>query len=93
MIKLFHFFVLGQYTTSAGGCVPYTGYKFHMNRGCKKYCDNDADCTAYTLPIDGSNWCETVKAVGASGDGRKDFTCYLKGTETETEAPVPGNLY
>ena len=91
MFKLLIFFVLVPYTASVGGCVPYTGYKFHTNRDCKNYCDNDADCTAYTFPVDGSNWCETVKAIGASGDGRKDFTCYVKGTETE--APAPGKIY
>ena len=55
-------------------------------------CDEDADCTAYDLPTDGSNWCETFTGVGTSGNGKDGITCYVKKSGSVDTKP-PGKLY
>ena len=54
-------------------------------------CDEDADCTAYDLPTDGSNWCETFTGVGTSGNGKDGITCYVK--KSGVVDTKPGKLY
>ena len=48
-------------------------------RDCRNRCDSLSTCTGYVLPVSGSNWCETYTSVGASGDGRTSYKCYMKG--------------
>ena len=84
--------ILGKYTASVGGCNTNTGYKMRMNRDCMLECDEKADCTAYTLPTDGSEWCEMVTGVGTTGNGKNDgIICYVK--KSGVVDTTPGKLY
>jgi len=73
------------------------GLRFYSNRNCEATCRADAACTGYVLPKSNSNWCETYTSVGATGDGRTSFWCYMKNgaapttttTTTTTTTPAP----
>merc|ERR1719150_785051 len=67
------------------------GLVFHRNRNCKSLCDGQNTCTGYVLPKSNSNWCETYKSVGAKGDGRNTFWCYMKGDDCIAPTPMPTN--
>ena len=56
--------------------------QYFADRDCRDRCDASSNCTGYNLPVNGSaNWCETYTSAGASGDGRADFKCYMKGID------------
>merc|ERR1719443_2708716 len=84
---------MGGYIFSLGACrggqrpQANAGLKLYRDRGCQKRCDEDKACTAFVLPNNAGNWCETYTSPGAKGDGR-NFLCYSKPTGP-TPAPVP----
>ena len=51
----------------------------YRDRNCLNYCNHDRSCTGYGVPVSGANWCETYTSVGATGDGRSEYQCFMKG--------------
>ena len=56
------------------------------DRNCRDRCDKDSSCTGYLLPRivkqnDDYNydWCTTYTSKGLTGNGRKDYDCWMKG--------------
>merc|ERR1719150_2695114 len=43
------------------------------------------------LPVSNSNWCETYTSRQARGDGRTQFTCFMKEQFTAPPTPAPTN--
>merc|ERR1719461_1394210 len=86
------------YTRTEGACRGgnspdnNAGLAFFRHRNCKNLCDGQNTCTGYVLPKSNSNWCETYKSIGAKGDGRTSFWCYMKSSDDssdETDPPTP----
>ena len=54
------------------------------DRNCRDRCDKDSSCTGYLLPRIQPNyskmWCVTYTSVKLTGNGRKDYDCWMKGT-------------
>jgi len=75
-----------------GGASPSSnaGLKFYSHRDCEALCEADSGCTGYVLPASSSNWCETYTSIGATGDGRSAFVCYMKGAADPTPASGAG---
>ena len=82
--KKIHICVIG-YVSSVGACgggdnpENGAGLTYYSDRNCLARCNEDSSCTGYDVPVDGSNWCETFTSVGATGDGRSQFLCFMKG--------------
>ena len=83
-------FVAEMYKKSTGACrggnspANRAGSVNYKDRNCKDRCDISNTCTGYVLPVDGSEWCETYASVGATGDGRNSFECFMKHTGTSS---------
>ena len=59
------------------------------DRNCRYRCDKESSCTGYLLPriVKQSddynyNWCTTYTSTGLTGNGRKDYDCWMKGTRS-----------
>ena len=74
-----------EYTSSVGECkggkTPQNlGRTHYYDRDCKDRCTITPNCTAYDLPPEFLKECATFTSEGATGDGNKFVTCYMKKT-------------
>ena len=61
------------------------GKKVFEDKNCMERCNIDSDCTGFTFPVSDSDWCETYTSIGATGDGRSAYTCYMKQSNVITK--------
>ena len=70
--------------TSSGACrggnYPKNDAGKHIftDKDCRERCNENPTCSGFVLPNDGASWCETFTSIGATGDGRSQFTCFMK---------------
>ena len=57
-----------------------TFYRRLSHDVCRGRCAIDSSCTGYTISASGrGSWCETYTSVGATGDGRSSYHCWMQG--------------
>ena len=52
--------------------------QYFADKDCRERCDMNSMCTGFVLPVSGANWCQTYTSIGATGDGRDSYYCYMK---------------
>ena len=62
------------------------GKQLFGDKDCTKRCNGNLECTGFAVPKSGDSWCDTYTSIGATGDGRSQFTCYMKQGNVITQA-------
>ena len=74
-----------EYVSSVGKCrggdnpENNAGAVTYSDSNCFSRCFQNSSSTGYNVPVSGDKWCETITSVGATGDGRPPFQCFMKG--------------
>ena len=79
------YILVTSYTHTVGACrggnnpENDAGHKYWpgVDWECEYRCNRDHSCTGYLLDKTG-NGCVTYTSVGATGDGRPGYICYMK---------------